>query len=211
MNGSPRNLGRPRLQEQAIPTKTKILRTASSLFVKQGYKNVSMDELALTCNITKATVYYYYKTKSALFTAAIVQIMSIVRNNSVAILSTDEPFEERLHKLVTVFSMATVDVDVNNFIKEATPSLTEEELLTIQRSEEEMHHAIENCFKREVELGVLPNKNVKFMTHVFLTLLNMSKYRDANGDGFFPTPEETTREIIHFFWEGISNDKSVQL
>lgn len=204
MTGSPRNLGRPRLQEQAVPTKIKILRTASSLFVKQGYKNVSMDELALTCNITKATVYYYYKTKSELFTAAIVQIMAIVRKNSVAILSTEEPFEKRLYNLVTVFSKATVDVDVNNFIKEATPSLTEDELITIQNSEQEMHNAIEECFEKEVQLGVLPNKNVKFMTHIFLTLLNMSKYRDANGDGFFPTPEETTQEIISFFWEGIS-------
>lgn len=206
MSGSPRNLGRPRLQEQAVPTKIRILRTASNLFMKQGYKNVSMDGVALACNVTKATVYYYYKTKSELFTAAIVQIMTIVRNNSVAILSTDEPFEVRLHTLVTVFSKATVDVDVNNFIKEASPSLTAEELLTIQSSEEEMHHAVEACFQREVDLGVLPNKDVKFMTHVFLALLNISKYRDANGVGFFPTPEQTTKEIIDFFWSGISKN-----
>ncbi|MBQ0138096.1 MAG: TetR/AcrR family transcriptional regulator [Kurthia sp.] len=203
MSGSPRHLGRPRLQEQAIPTKVRILQTATKLFIEQGYKNASMDEVALRTNVTKATVYYYYKTKAELFTAAIVGLMKIIRENSVAILSTDETFENRLHKLVTVFSHATVNVDINNFIKEATPSLNEEQLLIIQHSEEEMHDAVEACFAREMEKGVLPLNNTKFITHIFLSVLNMTKYRDSNGQGFFPTPEQTTTEIIRFFWKGI--------
>lgn len=203
MSGSPRNLGRPRLQEQTIPTKIRILQKATKLFVEQGYKNASMDEVALRTNVTKATVYYYYKTKAELFTAAVVGLMKIIRENSVAILSTEETFEQRLHNLVTVFSHATINVDINNFIKEATPSLSEEQLQIIQSSEDEMHDAVEACFAREMEKGVLPKNNTKFITHIFLSLLNMTKYRDANGQSFFPTPEQTTEKIIQFFWKGI--------
>lgn len=203
MSGSPRNLGRPRLQEQTIPTKVRILKTATTLFVEQGYKNASMDEVALRTNVTKATVYYYYKTKAELFTAAIVALMAVIRKSSVNILSTEEPFEKRLHNLVTVFSHATLNVDVNNFIKEATPSLSHEQLQEIQYSEEKMHDALEVCFAKEMKKGLLPANNTKFITHIFLSILNMTKYRDSNGQGFFTTPEQTTKEIIQFFWKGI--------
>lgn len=203
MSGSPRSLGRPRLKEQAIPTKVRILQTATKLFVEHGYKNAAMDEVALRTNVTKATVYYYYKTKAELFTASVEGLMGRIRQHSIDILSTDEPFDQRLHNLVTVFSLATVNVDINNFIKEATPSLSVDQMHIIQQSEEQMHHAVEACFAKEVEKGVLPNSNTKFITHIFLSLLNMTKYRDSDGQGFFPSPEQTTAEIIDFFWKGI--------
>lgn len=206
MTGLSRNLGRPRQQNQAISTKEKILITATKLFVEEGYKNAAMDEVALRCNITKATVYYYFKTKAALFTAAIVALMKRIRLTSVNILSTEVPFRERLEKLIIAFSYATVNIDVNNFIREAAPSLTAEQYKSILNTEEEMHHAIEQCFVREVELGNLPPKDTKFMTHLFLALLNLSKYQDQNGEGFFATVEENAKELLNFYWRGLQID-----
>lgn len=132
MVNSKRNLGRPRQQEQTVPTKVRILSTAVSLFVEQGYKNVAMDDVALRCNVTKATVYYYYATKAELFTASFEALMTRIRLRSVEMLSTEEPFEKRLEALVTSFTYATVNVDVDNFIKEAMPSLSIDQLLKIQ-------------------------------------------------------------------------------
>lgn len=207
MGDSKRNLGRPRQQEHAVPTKVRVLSTAVSLFVEQGYKNVAMDDVALRCNVTKATVYYYYSTKAELFTAAFEALMSRIRNSSMDILSTEEPFEKRLENLVTIFTYATVNIDVDNFIKEATPSLSVDQLLKIEDCKNTMYDGIETCFIREAENGILPKENTKFFTHTFLALLTMSKQRDREGKGFFETPEETAKQVVRFFWAGVQNGK----
>lgn len=207
MGDSKRNLGRPRQQEHAVPTKVRVLSTAVSLFVEQGYKNVAMDDVALRCNVTKATVYYYYSTKAELFTAAFEALMSRIRNSSMEILSTEEPFEKRLENLVTIFTYATVNIDVENFIKEATPSLSVDQLLKIEDCKNTMYDGIETCFIREAENGILPKEHTKFFTHTFLALLTMSKQRDREGKGFFETPEETAKQVVRFFWAGVQNGK----
>ena len=50
---SPRVLGRPRHDENAKPTKDIVLETATRLFIKEGYKNISMDDVAKACNVTR--------------------------------------------------------------------------------------------------------------------------------------------------------------
>ncbi|MCR4663077.1 MAG: TetR/AcrR family transcriptional regulator [Endomicrobiaceae bacterium] len=43
--------------------KTKILKTAFDLIGKKSVKSVSMQEIAQSCNITKPSLYYYFKSK----------------------------------------------------------------------------------------------------------------------------------------------------
>lgn len=205
MTNSPRNLGRPRQQEQAIPTNERILLVATKLFVEHGYNKVSMDEVALRCNVTKATIYYYFKTKADLFTAAIVALMTRVRNNSINILNDDRPFRERLEQLVITFTYATFNFDVNNFIRESSTSLSAEQQINVHQAIQSVYDSIELCFKKAIEEGLLPQKNTQFMTHLFLTLLDLSKFKNAEGSGFFPTPEETAKEIINFYWNGLQS------
>ncbi len=44
-----------------------VIETARSLFTKYGYKKVSMDEIAKESNVTKKTIYTYFKDKEELF------------------------------------------------------------------------------------------------------------------------------------------------
>ena len=43
--------------------RTKILKTAFNLMGKKAVKDVSMQEIATACNITKPSLYYYFKSK----------------------------------------------------------------------------------------------------------------------------------------------------
>ena len=43
--------------------RTKILKTAFNLIGKKSVKDVSMQEIAAACNITKPSLYYYFKSK----------------------------------------------------------------------------------------------------------------------------------------------------
>ena len=44
-----------------------IIETARDLFTKYGYKKVSMDEIAHEANVTKKTIYSYFKDKDSMF------------------------------------------------------------------------------------------------------------------------------------------------
>ena len=47
--------------------KETIINTARKLFTQYGYTRVSMEEIAKEANVTKKTIYSYFKDKSALF------------------------------------------------------------------------------------------------------------------------------------------------
>ena len=47
--------------------KDKILDIAEGLFTEQGYKSVSIRDIAQACGVTNAALYYHFENKEALF------------------------------------------------------------------------------------------------------------------------------------------------
>ncbi|UZM99800.1 TetR/AcrR family transcriptional regulator [Lysinibacillus sp. MHQ-1] len=162
MKQSPRMLGRPRHDENAKPTKDLVLETATKLFIKEGYKNISMDDVAKACNVTKATIYYYYPTKGELYTSALIAMMDRIKLSILQILEQQKPFKERLEQLVKVHLSATIDIDMNNFMREASINLSESQLRQVQASENEMYHTIERAIQIEMDKGTIRKGNAKF-------------------------------------------------
>ncbi|QPL49701.1 MULTISPECIES: TetR/AcrR family transcriptional regulator [Alteromonas] len=63
----PRRQGRPKSEEK----RQDILRAASTLFLKEGFANTSMDSVAKASGVSKQTVYSHFSSKDSLFKAAI--------------------------------------------------------------------------------------------------------------------------------------------
>jgi TetR/AcrR family transcriptional repressor of mexJK operon len=55
-----------------------ILDAATTLFLRDGYLNTSMDEVAATAAVSKQTVYKHFAAKETLFTAVVTAIVSEV-------------------------------------------------------------------------------------------------------------------------------------
>ena len=117
MKKSPRVLGRPRQNDKTKPTQEVVLLTATQLFIKKGYKNISMDDVARACNVTKATIYYYFPTKGDLYASSLIGMMERIRLHIERILTVQKPFKERLEQLSDVHLSATVDIDMRNFMR----------------------------------------------------------------------------------------------
>lgn len=54
------------MSERRDNTTNEILKAASQLFLRQGYRNVSVDLIAIQASTTKVTVYQHFKSKEAL-------------------------------------------------------------------------------------------------------------------------------------------------
>ena len=119
-------------------TKNKILISAKELFNDYGYKKVSMDEIAANANVTKKTVYTYYKDKETLL-KTIIEEEIIDMKNIIEKYSTDETlsFFEILNK--TIYQMLDYkkhnklllklnkesSLDIENAIKKIDESIKE--------------------------------------------------------------------------------------
>ncbi|MCT2536922.1 TetR/AcrR family transcriptional regulator [Aquibacillus koreensis] len=200
-----RSLGRPRASDIKKPTKQMILETATELFIARGYQEVSIDDVAKKCNVTKATVYYYYASKANLFTETMVQMMLRIRGYMKKMLEEDIPLRDRLLKVTIAHLHATFDLDLEGFMRETKNALTKEQVKMIHQAEETMYEAIEIAFNKEIEAGKIGTVNTKFAAHSFTSLLKVGNYRDANNNPIFSSVEETAEQIITFLWKGLYN------
>lgn len=57
--------------ETDSPKRQAVLDAAASLFIAQGYGAISMDVIARTANVSKATLYAYFRSKDSLFATII--------------------------------------------------------------------------------------------------------------------------------------------
>ncbi|UPW84774.1 TetR/AcrR family transcriptional regulator [Lysinibacillus sp. Ag94] len=203
MKQSPRVLGRPRHNENAKPKKDIVLETATRLFIKEGYKNISMADVAKACNVTKATIYYYYPTKGDLYTSALLAMMEQIKLSILQILEESISFKDRLEKLVEIHLSATVDIDMKNFMREATINLSESQLKEVQASENNMYKTIEQAMQLEMELGTIRKGNPTFFAHSFMALMSVGYIKDREGKRIFQSEAMAAREIIDFFWKSV--------
>ncbi|WP_413376110.1 TetR/AcrR family transcriptional regulator [Alkalihalobacillus sp. 1P02AB] len=201
-NQSRKPLGRPKRTSNGLSTKDKILFLATDLFLDKGYTFVSMDDVAKHCNVTKATIYYYYKTKNDLFTDAMVQLMVRIKQQIVRILSAEEPLRLRMFKLAKAHIEATVDIDINSFMKEAKISLTPEQLLLMKTSEDEMYSSLEKALQNEMNKGIIPKSNARLQAVSFVALLTAGKNFETEQQ-----LDQLINEILDLFWYGIAESK----
>ncbi|MDL4842984.1 TetR/AcrR family transcriptional regulator [Aquibacillus rhizosphaerae] len=198
-----RSLGRPRASELKQPTNELILSMATQLFLTNGYQEVSVDDVAKKCNITKATVYYYYESKAELFTETIVQMMFRIREHMQTMLLEDSPLRDRLLKVAVAHLKATVDLDLDGFMRETKNVLSSEQIKKMQEAEENMYRAIEKAFEAAIENGEITKINPTFAAHSYVSLLKVGNYRDAENNAIFSSIEETADQIVRLFWNGL--------
>ena len=60
-----------RRQRERDKRREEIITAASKLFSKKGYENVSMEEIANEVELSKSTLYFYFKDKDSLFLAVL--------------------------------------------------------------------------------------------------------------------------------------------
>jgi len=191
------------MSDRKKPTKEIILENAVKLFLKRGYQLVSMDDVAKECDVTKATVYYYYSTKAELFTDAMVQMMIRISDRIKKILSIDRPLKDNLLEIVKIHLQATFDIDLKTFIKDAKISLTDEQMIQMNIAEEKMYEVIEIAIEHAMNKGEIPQGNSKFATHAFFAILKVGNVRDMNNHSIINSIDEMANAIINFFWRGL--------
>lgn len=90
--------------------KMRILRAATELFEKQGYRKTSVDEIARRAEVAKGTVYLYYETKAKLLVHAIARQKLALWSRLAPLFSGEVPEAERLRRYFQIMLTSARDV-----------------------------------------------------------------------------------------------------
>ena len=77
-----------------------VIETARDLFTKYGYKKVSMDEIAKGANVTKKTIYSYFKDKETLFRYFIDEELNTMKENIEKIYKNNSSTLDKVSKSI---------------------------------------------------------------------------------------------------------------
>ncbi|MHB1275328.1 MAG: TetR/AcrR family transcriptional regulator [Candidatus Humimicrobiaceae bacterium] len=80
-------------------TREDIVETASHLFSEYTYLGVSMSDIAKKLNITKAALYYYFKSKDAIYREVLDKIFFELKSSFAEALS-ESTIDKKLYKLI---------------------------------------------------------------------------------------------------------------
>lgn len=90
----------PRKQVQEELSREKIMDVAHELFVKKGYKHVSMRQIANELKYSHGAIYYHFKNKADLFYAMVVQDFEMLNGVLRQIMNQNLSPEEKVKKIL---------------------------------------------------------------------------------------------------------------
>ena len=153
--------------------RTKILKTAFNLMGKKSVKSVSMREIATACNITKPSLYYYFKDKDEICYTIIKYVLDdqnkklkqyIEQDISLKDILTDifqKAYKEKTKKSLEFF------LHMIDYIK-GVPAL-EKKFKPLKEQNEKF---AKELFNREAEKNNISKKNVELAYYLFESCLH---------------------------------------
>lgn len=92
-------------ESRADSKREAILDAAASVFMELGFSATSIDDVSDALGATKGIVYYYFKSKSALFFAVQRRAMELTRENLAPIANSGEEPMERLEAMARAHTL----------------------------------------------------------------------------------------------------------
>jgi len=83
-------------------TRETILRTAEHIFAEHGLAGARIDAIATAAGVNKALIYYYFKSKDALYLAIVEQHMKEFSCQALELLSSDEGVKDKILHYVSM-------------------------------------------------------------------------------------------------------------
>ncbi|MFD2117586.1 TetR/AcrR family transcriptional regulator [Paenibacillus yanchengensis] len=197
-----RRPGRPKQTETSPDTKQFIMRTAAQMFMQQGYEKVSLAQVAKACQLTKASLYYYFDTKAELFTQCVVNVLSFAEIQTRHIVTGDLPIDKKL-QLAAIGRMRNAEIEFEAMLGNARQSLSPEQIELIRASEQAIYATIATALQQAIDDGEIRQCDPMLTTHIYtsmLTLRNREHFMALMDNNI----ERAAEEIIQLLMHGLS-------
>lgn len=182
-------------------TRALIMRAASDLFWRRGYAAVSLGDIAAAVGITKATLYYHFSGKDAIYTAVMRQALGLIAEAIREIARTPLPIRARLRLLARGF-LASAPPDSNHdaMMRDVDQHLAPPEQADLGVAHVAMMSAYADLMRDGIDRGELRPLAPLWLAYTFQHLLDSIVLK--RNAGFFPDRDAAAEALIDLFLAG---------
>ena len=183
-----------------------ILAAAEAVFARHGFAATTVDLIAEAAGVAKGTLYLYYPSKSALYSAAVTAGFRDLAQQTIASLSADAPLPTKLRNL---FEMRLRYFQERaDFFRIYTAELGSlgQAAVEIRQEHRRLFHQQVNSLEREVRAamrgGVLRKLNPRQVAVTVLDLSHGIVQRTLD-----PVPGDDAEDVdalLNILWKGIA-------
>lgn len=186
----------------------KIIHKASELFLKIGFKSVTMDEIAQEMAISKKTIYTHFKNKTALVKECAICVMDSITSGIDEIYASDQdPIEELFE--IKKFIMRKLEDDKSSpqyQLQRYYPEIS-------KKLHQSQFEKMMECTKGNIERGIAQglyrsNLNPDFIARVYFLGITSVKDQQLFPLELFPS-KYVTEEYLEYHLRGIVTEKGL--
>ncbi|MBN2103385.1 TetR/AcrR family transcriptional regulator [bacterium] len=179
--------------------------TAMELFLKFGFKRVSVEEICRTAGVSKMTFYKYFKNKTDLLKQMLNQIADNQMKQYNNIMSSDISYSEKVKEIIRMKQLTAEMMGqelFNDLYNNAPPEISEYlhnigiRLLSTVRND-----FIQAQKEGHIRSDIHPDFILYFMNH----MIDLAS--DENLIKLYDSPKALINEMIRFFFYGILTEK----
>lgn len=197
-----------RKERQRLARQDEILNAARQVFSQRGFKNATLDEIAVIAEFGKGTIYNYFKSKEELFVSVIVRgihrfqqfVDEAVRTKG----TTKEKLEAYIDATFTFFEQnrqifSILELERNSLAR----SLNDEMFNKLCTEEAQLHDYLAKLLTDGIKKGVFKKFNVQKLAQSLFGLIHTTfthAIREPESYDF----KTDTKLIKQIFFEGIA-------
>ena len=197
-----------------VDPKARILDAAADAFMRQGFADTTVDEIADAVGATKGLIYYHYRSKFDIFLAAYEQGMQRVRERVEPLVTGPGSGRERLESMSVAHVVNLMnDLSYHHVVHQGVHDQQSTALKARQRDAlvtlSELRRDYEILFRDVVAEGVadgsLRNIDVALATRVLLSSLNaVDVWYRKSDDQADDDPTELARAVVDLVIRGVA-------
>ncbi len=179
-----------------------IIEEAARLFVSHGYRGISMREIAEAVGVSKASLYYHFKDKEALFLAILTTNLERIERMIQAAREAELTTRGRIQRIVRdIFAQAPSQRAIIRLASQEMAQLSPRARATFDHLyQEKFIGQIEAILRDGVERGELRDMDVRLATWMLLGMLYPFLY-PAHASELGP-PERAIDLMLTIFFDG---------
>lgn len=176
-----------------------LIDTARDLFTTYGYNRVSMDEIAKNANITKKTIYSYFKDKETLFQYFIDEELNKMKQEIEKKEKKNLPFLEKVTKVLFYMLDFRRNSKLLNALTGEKDICYSKKLL--EKYDNEIIVYIQSKIEKEIEFKNIKNCNAKLMAFIIykIYIAILFEYDDELNE------KQVVKEVTLILKEGLFN------
>jgi TetR/AcrR family transcriptional regulator len=179
-----------------------ILAAAASLFTERNYADVTMDQIAESCSVTKGALYHHFASKEELYLALMHSDLARKQALFEAATASGRGCRDRLRRLTAVFFdlpqesrevMKLVRRDINIF---GEPARTE----LVRAYQASLPELIEAVIRDGIRDGELAPADPRLLSWHFVALVEVTL--SGYADRLFPDTDAKLDYVMDMFFRG---------